>query len=189
MSVTSATTPATDRRSTCYVSRNPTSIRACPPRTNVPLASFENFALRYPDGPRNAEALLVDPGTQDVLIVHKNDAGSGLANVYRTALPRAGTVGTFQHAGTVRLRAGELVTGGEMSPAGDAVVLRTYGRVVVYQRASGHDGRDGAQRTSMRRARPCRTPRRGNRIQRRRPIHLHGERGLRADAPPPRACS
>ena len=101
---------------------------AAPPRANVPLASFENFALRYPDG-RDAEALLVDPVTKDVLIVHKNYAGTGEAYVYRIALPRAGAVGTFQRAGTVRLSAGELVTGGEISPTGDAVVLRTYGRV------------------------------------------------------------
>jgi hypothetical protein len=107
-----------------------------PPRSNVSVGSFTNFALKYPDGARDAEALLVDPDTRNVFVVHKNYAGTGVANVYRAPLSNPGTVGTLQQVGTVHLAAGELVTGGEVSPGGDAVVLRTYGRVVLFRRAS-----------------------------------------------------
>jgi hypothetical protein len=107
------------------------------PRTNVPIGTFENLALRYSDGPRDSEALLVDPASNEVLLVHKNYALTGVANVYRASLPRPGTVGTLEKVGAAHLSAGELVTAGEVSPGGDAVVLRTYGRVLVYRRASG----------------------------------------------------
>ena len=75
-------------------------------------------------------------------------------------------------------RPGEQVTGGDISPTrgrGRAPDVWPRRRLPACVR---HDGRD-AWRPSMRRARTRRTPRRGNRIQRRRPLDLHGERGHR----------
>ena len=57
--------------------------RSRPPKTDIPLADVENYPLRYPDRTRDAEALLVDPITNEVLLVHKSYSGTGEANVYR----------------------------------------------------------------------------------------------------------
>jgi hypothetical protein len=85
------------------------------------------IVLRYPDGPHDAEALLVDPRSGLLVIVTK-DFG-GVAGVYT-----ARRSGVLHKAGTVSLGVGEAVT------AGDAVegfvVLRTYDRAFVFRGAS-----------------------------------------------------
>jgi hypothetical protein len=42
--------------------------------TTIPDAGVEKFELVYPDGPRDAEAMLVDPLTREIVIVTKRDA-------------------------------------------------------------------------------------------------------------------
>ena len=81
--------------------------------------------LRYADGARDVEALLVDPRTGDLFLVEKSGA-----EVARVAVLRgAGTAGAGAHAleamGTVAATA--LLTGGDFEPLGTQVVLRDYG--------------------------------------------------------------
>lgn len=95
------------------------------PATTAPADALR---LRYPDGPHNAEALLVHPSTGDLYIVSK-DAQS--ARVYKAAAPVDVTkVTTMVQVGTVRLgsstRGLELVTGGDISPDGRRVALSSY---------------------------------------------------------------
>ena len=45
------------------------------------LAGVDALRLRYPDGPHNAEAMLVDPRTGDLVIITKVATG-GPAGVY-----------------------------------------------------------------------------------------------------------
>ena len=52
--------------------------------TPVTVDGVVAMALTYPDGPHDAETLLVDPATGDILVVTKAAAGSG---VYRAAAP------------------------------------------------------------------------------------------------------
>jgi hypothetical protein len=82
--------------------------------------------LRYPDGPHDAEALLVDRGT--LVIVTKSLSGE--ARVYTARGP-----GTLRRAGTLQLGLGEPVTGGDSTPR--LVVLRTYDRAFVWTRRAG----------------------------------------------------
>lgn len=82
--------------------------------------------LRYPDGPHDAEAVLVQPGTRRVLIVTKEVFGG---TVYAARLPATAS------DRPVRLRpqgrALPLVTDGAFLDGGH-LVLRNYGRAVVY---------------------------------------------------------
>jgi hypothetical protein len=105
--------------------------------TNVPLTGAEKFPLVYPDRPRDAETLLVDPRTGEVLIVHKSWSGTGEAFVFRAALAHPGERVTLQEAGKLSLPPGEQVTSGDVAPAGDAVALRTYTQVLLFPRAPG----------------------------------------------------
>jgi hypothetical protein len=96
---------------------------------------FELFRFAYPDHPRDAETLLVDPGSGAVYILGKH-FGSGL--LFRVPL-EAGAVSTAVLAGEVRVPGGwlRLWTGGSVAPCGGAVLLRTYDRLFEYRAAPG----------------------------------------------------
>jgi hypothetical protein len=80
-----------------------------------------SFRLRYPDGPHDAEALLVHPRTGRVLVVTKGFAG---ATVYAAPLPlNAAGPNVLQEVGRVAVPE---VTAGDISPDGSHVVLRNY---------------------------------------------------------------
>jgi hypothetical protein len=92
----------------------------------VPGSPAQPIAMRYPDGPHDAEALLVDRGK---LVIVTKDA-SGEAGVYVASGP-----GTLRHAGTLSLGLGGAVTAGDS--AGRTIVLRTYDRAFVWTRRRG----------------------------------------------------
>jgi hypothetical protein len=80
-----------------------------------------SYRLRYPDGPHDAEALLVQPRTGQVLIVTKGFAG---ATVYAAPLPlHAAKPNILAEVGHVSV---PQVTAGDISADGSRVVLRNY---------------------------------------------------------------
>ena len=110
-----------------------------------PGAATALYRLTYPDGPHDAEALLMAPdGTP--YVVTKEVLGS--SGVYRPAgaLVDGGTV-AMERVGTVNVsltgtpggpagRAGQLmITGGAVAPDGSALALRTYTDAYVWQLA------------------------------------------------------
>lgn len=103
------------------------------------LASFDRFDLTYPDGPHNCETLFVRPGTGDLYLVAKTPKGP--AGVYRldgTARPgkhELKRIGEINVPGA--LEPMRLITGGDGSPDGRFVVLRTYLGAYEYAAGSG----------------------------------------------------
>ena len=102
----------------------PAPTRASPAAT----APAEALRLRYPDGPHNAEAMMVHPVSGDVYVVSKD---AQAARVYKAAAPLdAARPATMTQVGTIRLGSGtrglEQVTGGDVSPDGRRVALSTY---------------------------------------------------------------
>ncbi len=103
------------------------------------------FRLSYPDGPHDAEALLLDPGGTPI-VVTKTIATAG---VYVPASPlRAGKVTPLRRAGSVSLPVtttsnpfsfpGRLVvTGGAVSPDDRHAVLRTYADAFEFDVSGG----------------------------------------------------
>jgi hypothetical protein len=89
----------------------------------VDAASFE---LAYPDGARDAEALLVHPRTGQVLVVSKELTGGTVYAAPRPLDPHA--VNRLRAVGRVP----GLVTDGAFFPDGKHLVLRTYGTAAVY---------------------------------------------------------
>lgn len=87
-----------------------------------------HFELAYPDGPHDAETVLVHPRTGRLLVVTKVPFGGG--SVYRAP-------GRLQQGQVHRLRrvasAPGLVTDGAFTPDGRHVVLRDYGRATVHR--------------------------------------------------------
>jgi hypothetical protein len=93
-------------------------------------APAEMFKLTYPDGPHDAEALLVHPTTGEILIITKEQLGH--ATVYRVPLPldsrrtaRLERIAEIDY-GRVGVRL-DLVTDATVSVDGRLVTVRTYG--------------------------------------------------------------
>jgi hypothetical protein len=101
-----------------------------PPRLRDATVRAERYRLRYPDGPRDAEALLVDPRSNRLYLASKDEAGGRLYQAPATL--RADRVNLLRRAGRVPA----LVTDGAYSPDGRLLVLRDYGAAHVYA-ASG----------------------------------------------------
>lgn len=99
----------------------------------------ERLDLVYPDGRHDAETLLVDPLTHELVIVTKSGGG-----IYVAA-------GDFSQDGAVMTAAGKLteddllVTGGDIDGAGSTIVLRTPDRVLLFERKPGVGVADALQ--------------------------------------------
>ncbi|GAA3739891.1 WD40 repeat domain-containing protein [Streptomyces tremellae] len=93
------------------------------------------FTVKYADGPRNAESLMVDPVTGRVYIASKNEDGGGLYEAPARLIPTGTNV--FHRVASV-----PWVTDGAFSPDGSQLVLRSYFGAYGY---AWHDGRPGKQ--------------------------------------------
>ena len=118
---------------TIYRIREPqidTSIRAA--RLTIAADSVESFTLRYPDGARDAEAMIVDPRSGEIVIVTKREQR---CRVYTIAtLPVSTATATLEYVRDIPL---QLVTGGDVSSDGSAIVLKTYMHVRMWKRRPG----------------------------------------------------
>jgi len=88
------------------------------------------YRLRYPDGPRNAEALLVDPRSNRLYVASKDPVGGGLYEAPATL--RSDQVNLLRRVASVP----SWITDGAFSPDGRTFVLRGYLDAYVYT-ASG----------------------------------------------------
>jgi hypothetical protein len=132
-------------RSTVTVHRVPEPDET-PMAPGAPLADAEAIELRYPSGPSDAEALLVDPRTGDLVIVTKSLIGaSRILSAPASALVPGAPV-TLTDAGALQVPLpslsgaglpGTAVTGGDVSPDGSIVLLRTYRSVLAFERTDG----------------------------------------------------
>jgi hypothetical protein len=119
--------------------------------TDNQVAEFDTFTLRYPDGAHDAEVFLVDPETNDFLIITKELSGDP-STVYRAPLPESAAPFTMEDVGEIDFRSmtsnvtppadapalvlgvPHLPTGGDISPNGDFIAIRTYGTVWIWPR-------------------------------------------------------
>jgi len=102
-------------------------------RRDVAVAA--RYELRYPDGARDAEALLFDRVSGAIVIVSKSLGGD--ARVYVARRPSSRRVTTLRRSGTLTLGPGEAVTAGDVSADGSTIALRTYDRAFVWRRHPG----------------------------------------------------
>jgi hypothetical protein len=113
------------------------------------------LTLNYPDGAHDAETLLSDPVTGDLYIVTK-DVSGGPSGVYRAAAPHdPGTPITLERVAEIAwasltvtadvpasapalpLALPKVPTGGDISPNGSVIAIRTYGTVFLWERGEG----------------------------------------------------
>ena len=116
-----------------------------PSGAGAALSGVEAIQLKYPAGPADAEALLVDPRTGDLVIVTKALSGKSRVLVAPASALHAGPVVTMSDQGTITIPQpsggsglpGTMVTGGDISPDGSTIALRAYRSVLLYSRGSG----------------------------------------------------
>ncbi len=100
---------------------------------NFEAEALERINYQYPDGPRDAETLLVDPLTRDIFIISKELEKAG---IYRLPYPQSTTEPiTAEFIGTIP----ELIiaTGGDISEDGREILIRTYANVFYWRRGAG----------------------------------------------------
>jgi hypothetical protein len=83
------------------------------------ISAVDVIKMKYPDGPRNAETLMVDPLTKDILIASKSSNG---ADIYVAHYPQSITALTTMTP-VVHLFFYK-ATGGDISPDGSEILLR-----------------------------------------------------------------
>lgn len=101
-----------------------TIYRVDEPQTGTSTATAEASVLTYPGRARDAEALVVEPGSGDVYIISKEYARRAQVFVARSPLRPVTTLGfvaTLDLAGPLAV-----VTGADVSSTGDRVILSTY---------------------------------------------------------------
>ncbi|MYW67998.1 WD40 repeat domain-containing protein [Streptomyces sp. SID8379] len=95
------------------------------------------YVVKYADGPRNAEALMVHPKTGRVYIIEKGEDGGGLYEGPSTLDPSA--TNTFRRIGDIDLWA----TDAAFSPDGEQLAVRGYFGGVAYSWNDGKPKRQG----------------------------------------------
>lgn len=107
------------------------------PPADVTIDAVDTLSLTYPDGAHDAETLLSDPVSGDVLVVSKQWDGvaSGVYRIPADAAPGAPIV--MERVGEVPGVEGQMVTSGDIAPDGSLVALRTYAHVLVWDRGPG----------------------------------------------------
>lgn len=108
-----------------------------PKRLRDATVTATQYDVKYADGARNAEALMVHPKTGRVYIASKNEDGGGLYE--GPAKLTAGATNTFRRVGEV-----PWVTDGAFSPDGGSLVLRSYFSARVYGFEGGRLGESRA---------------------------------------------
>jgi hypothetical protein len=123
------------RYPTRTIYRFPEPVLTEPFPEQLDIAVFDRLDYVYPDGPRDAETLLVHPVTAQIYVIEK--AETGQSHVFRIptsfghqAPVEAEHIGTLQIDGPMSFA--RMVTGGDFSPDGRQFTLRTYTSLYVY---------------------------------------------------------
>lgn len=110
------------------------------------ITEFSTLTLVYPDEPHNAETLMVDPVTGDLYVVTKDYAGD--TAIYRKAAPHLdGTETTLELVANLQFGEDPLpgsgaTTGGDFSPLGDRIAIRTYTGAFLWRRDQSYSVAD-----------------------------------------------
>ncbi|GAB3997824.1 hypothetical protein GCM10028807_43870 [Spirosoma daeguense] len=111
-----------------------------PATLETPITDVVRLNFRYPDGPRDAEAMFVDPLTKDIYIITKREE-----NVHLYSLPyphNINEVATAKSWGQIPMT---FVTGAAISPDGSEIIVRSYTEIRYWKRESGQSIADALQ--------------------------------------------
>ncbi len=96
------------------------------------ITEVDRIAFRYPDGPRDAETLMIDPENRDIYIVSKREDQNRL---YRLPYPQS--TDTTIIAEMIRTLPLTSATAGDISSDGRHIVVKNYEYVYYWHREPG----------------------------------------------------
>ena len=108
-------------------------VDAVTPFGRMTIGPSDTLRLVYPDKPRDAETLLVDPLTRDIYIISKRELAP---KVYRAAYPQS-TTQQIRLEQVAVLPLGSFPTGGDVSPDGRRVIVRGMFHAAIWERPVG----------------------------------------------------
>ncbi|MFC1781765.1 hypothetical protein ACFLZ8_05850, partial [Planctomycetota bacterium] len=98
-------------------------------RDDTKIGPADEIKLEYPDGPKDAETLLVDPLNGDIYIITKNRS---FGMVYLASFPQDTDKKTrLEFVTTIPLA---MATGGDISPDGELVIVRALNSAGLWKR-------------------------------------------------------
>ena len=95
------------------------------------IDKVERFDLVYPDRPHDAETLLVDPSSGEIYVITKWDPRS---RIYQAGLNDPDGPITLEYVGDLPFAG---ATGGDISPDGRWIIIRTYFSAYIWHRDPG----------------------------------------------------
>ncbi len=108
------------------------------------LTDFDTLRFRYPDGPRDAETLMLDPDTKDLYIISKREAK---VQVYLAKYPQSTKeVNVLEKIGTLSYT---FVVAGDISPEGKEILIKTYDKVYYWKRSPGESIHEALKRPGL----------------------------------------
>jgi hypothetical protein len=130
-----------------------------PASLQAPITQIDRINYRYPQGPRDAEAMFVDPKTRDIYVISKRE---DKVRLYGLTYPQnTSDLITATDFGELSSFGGGLanyVTGAAISPDGNEIMVRTYTAVYYWRREAGQSIPDalqfGTRRTLVTRLEP-----------------------------------
>lgn len=93
---------------------------------NQTVSAISKMTLTYPDGPRDAETLMMDPVTGDLFIIQKKGGGgspTSTTNVYRKAWPHSPGTYVLEKLGSITISS--LIASGDISRDGTGILLKS----------------------------------------------------------------
>lgn len=99
--------------------------------TLLRVTRTDRIEIAYDDGPRDAEALMVDPRNGDIFIISKREEQVG---VYRVAYPQSLT--SLNTAKKIATLPYNWVTAANFSPNGQQILVKTYTNIFRYKRST-----------------------------------------------------
>lgn len=93
------------------------------------LEGVQTIAFRYPDGPRDAETLMIDPLSRDLYVISKREEQ---VRVYRLAFPQViDSVTTAEYLLSLPIT---MVTAGDISDDGRDIIIKNYDQIFYWRR-------------------------------------------------------
>ena len=102
---------------------------------NIKIKDFDTIVFTYPDGNRDAEALMVDPNTKDLYILSKRESS---VSIYRLPYPQstskvieAEKLGNFTVSPNKSYRRSDQITAADISRDGSKIIIKTYYDIIM----------------------------------------------------------
>jgi hypothetical protein len=103
-----------------------------PPASATAVSGVDKIAFEYPDGPHDAEAIVVDNSTKDIYVITKQDNPS---RIYKLAYPQStSAVITATLSGSLPFTG---VTSAAISPNGNEILVKTYTAIWQFNKNAG----------------------------------------------------